>query len=144
MKECGVVVELIKDKAVVNVKRQSACGHCKACELGSTDQKEINITAKNDIGAKINDNVNLLIESPDILKAAIIVYLVPLIALIVGIAIPTAITKIMGIDGEVISIITGLICTGISFLYVRSKDKKLEKTKKYEPRIVEVLGQSII
>jgi len=144
MKEYGVVLELIGDKAIVNVKRQSACGQCKACDLGTSEQKEINITAKNEVGAKVNDNVNLLIETPDILKAAIIVYVIPLVALLLGVGISTYITKLMGIDGETISIIVGLVCTGLSYILVKKKDIKLNKTKKYEPSIVEILGQNII
>ncbi|MGB5823082.1 MAG: SoxR reducing system RseC family protein [Proteocatella sp.] len=144
MKEYGVVLELIGDKAVVNVKRQSACGQCKACDLGTSEQKEINITAKNDLGAKVNDKVNLLIETPDLLKAVIIVYLIPLVALLAGVGISTYVTKLMGIDGETISIIVGLACTALSYMIVKNKDAKLKKTKKYEPAIVEILGQSII
>lgn len=144
MKEYGVVLELIGEKAIVNVKRQSACGQCKACELGTSEQKEINITAKNDVGAKVNDNVNLLIETPDILKAAIIVYCIPLVALLAGVGVSTYITRLMGIDGETISIFAGLVCTGLSYILVKKKDAKLKKTKKYEPSIVEILGQNII
>lgn len=144
MKEHGVVVSVVEDKAVVNVKRQSACGKCKACDMGRGDQKEINITAKNTVGAKIDDNVNLLIETPDVLKAAIIVYLVPLFALLAGIAVPTLIANSKGVDGEVISIISGLVLMSLSYLFVKSKDKKLKETNKYEPIITEILGHNII
>jgi len=144
MKEHGVVVSIVDDKAVVNVKRQSACGKCKACDMGKGDQKEINITAKNTLGAKVNDNVDLLIETPDVLKAAMIVYLIPLCALLAGIAIPTLIADSKGVDGEVISIISGLVLMSLSYLIVRIKDKKLKKTNKYEPIITAILGHNII
>lgn len=144
MREFGVVVGIVDDKAIVNVKRQSACGKCKACEMGKSDQKEINITAKNTVGAKLNDSVNLIMDTPDVLRAAIIVYLIPLCALLAGIAIPALITSSMGIDGETISIVSGLVLMSLSYLFVRRKDKDLEATKKYEPEITEILGHNII
>ena len=131
MREFGVVVGIVDDKAIVNVKRQSACGKCKACEMGKSDQKEINITAKNTVGAKVNDSVNLIMDTPDVLRAAII-------------GIPSLITSSMGIDGETISIVSGLVLMSISYLFVRRKDKELEATKKYEPEITEILGHNII
>lgn len=92
----------------------------------------------------MNDKVNLLIQTPDLLKAVIIVYLIPLMALLAGVGISTFITKLMGIDGETISIIAGLVCTALSYLIVKKKDAKLNKTKKYEPEIVAILGQNLI
>lgn len=144
MKECGLVLEVMDQKAVVNIKRRSACGSCKACEMGRSDVKELNVIAKNEIGASVNDNVNIIMDTPDVLKAAIIVYLIPLMALIVGIAFGLAISKILNYDSEVISILMGFVFIAISYLYVRKQDKKLALTKKYEPIITEILGQNIL
>lgn len=144
MKECGLVLEVMDQKAVVNIKRKSACGSCKACEMGKSDVKELNVIAKNEIGAKVNDNVNIIMATPDVLKAAIIVYLIPLIALIVGIGLGTFISRSLNYQSEWISIFTGLVFIAISYLYVRKQDKKLALTKKYDPVITEILGQNIL
>lgn len=144
MKECGLVLEVMDNKAVVNIKRKSACGHCKACEMGRSDVKEINIVAKNEIGAQVDDNVNIIMDTPDVLKAAIIVYLIPLIALVSGVALGTFIAKIKGFSTDWTGVITGLLFLGISYIYVRTQDKKLSATKKYEPIITEILGKNIL
>lgn len=144
MKECGVVLEVMDQKAVVNIKRRSACGHCKSCEMGRSDVKELNVIAKNEIGAKIDDNVNIIMDTPDVLKAALIVYVIPLIALVIGVALGTFLAKKLNLEADLIGIITGLIFLAPSYLIVRKMDKKLEVTKKYEPIITEIVGKNIL
>lgn len=144
MKECGVVLEVMDHKAVVNIKRKSACGHCKACEMGKSDAKEINVVAKNEVGAEVNDNVNIIMETPDVLKAAIIVYLIPLMALVVGVGLGTVLAKNMNLPADWSGMIMGLLFMAVSYIYVKKQDKKLAATKKYEPIITEVLGKNII
>ena len=144
MKECGIVVEAMDKKAVVNIKRRSACGQCKACELGRSDAKEINITAKNEIGAEVNDNVNIIMDTPDVLKAAIIVYLIPLVALVSGVGLGTILAKNLALSSDWIGLLTGLIFLAVAYVYVKKQDRKLEATKKYEPIIVEILGKNIL
>lgn len=144
MKECGVVLEVMDQKAVVNIKRRSACGHCKSCEMGRSDVKEINVVAKNEVGAEVNDNVNIIMETPDVLKAAIIVYLIPLMALVVGVGLGTVLAKNMNLPADWSGMIMGLLFMSVSYIYVKKQDKKLAATKKYEPIITEVLGKNII
>lgn len=144
MKECGVVLKVMDQKAVVNIKRRSACGHCKACEMGRSDVKEMNVIAKNEIGAEVDDNVNIIMDTPDVLRAALIVYVIPLIALVAGVALGTFLAKKFNLEADLIGIITGLIFLVPSYLIVRRLDKKLEATKKYEPVITEILGKNIL
>ena len=144
MKECGLVVEVIGSNAVVNIKRKSACGSCKACEMGRSDAKEINIVAKNEVGAEVNDNVNIIMDTPDVLKAAIIVYLIPLIALVAGVGLGTVLAKSMNLPADWSGMIMGFLFIAVSYIYVRKQDKKLAETKKYEPIITEVLGKNIL
>ena len=144
MKKCGVVLEVMNQKAVVNIKRRSACGHCKSCEMGRSDVKEINVVAKNEVGAEVNDNVNIIMDTPDVLKAAIIVYLIPLLALGVGVGVGTLIAKSINMEADIVGILMGFLFMAVSYIYVKKQDKKLEATKKYEPIITEVLGKNIL
>lgn len=144
MKECGVVLKVMDQKAVVNIKRRSACGQCKACEMGRSDVKEMNVIAKNEIGAEVDDNVNIIMDTPDVLRAAVIVYVIPLIALVTGVALGSFVAEKLDLQADWIGIITGIIFLAVSYLYVRKLDKKLEATKKYEPVITEILGKNIL
>lgn len=138
MNEFGEVVEIQGDMALVNIQRKSACGQCKACELGHSDAKEINLLVENKLSAKVGDSVNLLMETPDFLKAAMIVYLIPLIALFAGIFLGGFVFGVLGINNEILNVGVGLLLMGGSFLFVREKDKELSKNKKYSPIMVEI------
>lgn len=144
MKECGLVIEVIGSNAVVNIKRKSACGHCKSCEMGRSDAKEINVVAKNEVGAEVNDNVNIIMDTPDVLKAAIIVYMIPLVALGIGVGVGSLIAKSINMEADIVGILMGFLFMAVSYIYVRKQDKKLAETKKYEPIITEVLGKNIL
>lgn len=135
MREEGNVTKVEGNYAYVLVKRHSACGKCKACELGMGDRKEIEIKALNKQDAKLDDKVVLEIGSPDILKAAFIVYMIPLICFALG----WLISWLLGIKDEMVNLSVGLGFMVVAFVFVKAIDKKMEATKKYEPLIVEVL-----
>lgn len=68
----------------VSILRQSACGeNCAHCKGGCTPTDTI-ISAENIIGAKAGDRVILEIPDKTGIKAAALVYLLPIIALITG------------------------------------------------------------
>lgn len=72
------------DMCEVAVLRQSACGeNCAHCKGGCTPTDTI-IFAENIVGAKAGDRVVLEIPDKTGIKAAALVYLLPIIALITG------------------------------------------------------------
>ncbi len=72
------------DECQVAILRQSACGeNCAHCKGGCTPTDTI-ITAENHVGAKAGDRVMLEIPDKTGIKAAALVYLLPIIALITG------------------------------------------------------------
>ena len=75
----GIVIKTNGDKAIVNFKRQSACGgNCGAC--AGCSGNEIKAEAENKIGAKEGDFVIVESETTGVLKTAFLVYICPLIA----------------------------------------------------------------
>lgn len=65
--------------------RESACsGDCHKCSGCGAAQQTMILTAKNPIGAKPGDLVVLESESGPVLKAAVLLYLVPLVLFIIG------------------------------------------------------------
>ena len=62
--------------------RSDACGHCNACfHLGSN---EADIDIDNVLGAKAGDMVGIEMHGKSVLRASLILYGIPLIALLVG------------------------------------------------------------
>jgi len=76
------------------------------------------------------------------LKAAIIIYGIPVGAFIAAAVIAKNLT--MGAAGDkgsdLWAFIAGSVCLAVSFFFIRRYNKKVEKTQEYKPMIVEILG----
>jgi sigma-E factor negative regulatory protein RseC len=91
MEEEGRIIKVEENLAQVEVERKSACRACGLCSLrrGNTMIAE----ADNSIGAKVGERVRIEIPSSIILKGALLFYILPLVALILGMALGIKITK---------------------------------------------------
>lgn len=139
MRQCGTVISTDKNKAKVLLQRQSACGDCKGCRWGDDDMS-MELEAVNAVNAKEGDSVQIDMEHQDVLKAAFIAYVIPLITLIGGVIIGSMLLESIGLDKykEIGSGLFGLLLTGISYLVIRSREKVIEKNKNYIPIIREI------
>lgn len=71
--------------AEVTLVRQSACsGDCHQCSGCGAAKQTLALQAKNPIGAKPGDVVKVESESPPILKAAAVLYILPLVLFLAG------------------------------------------------------------
>ncbi|SKC70078.1 SoxR reducing system RseC family protein [Maledivibacter halophilus] len=137
----GKVTAINGDNATVVLMKHSACGDCGACQMGK-ENMNITIEALNTVGAKVGNNVVVDMESQDVLTAAFIVYGIPLIMLIIGVAGGNFLFKqLIGIEGnvELFSFITGLVLMIISFLFIKSNEDKFKESKKYLSQIIEII-----
>lgn len=82
----AVVKKVLPDgRAVVEVTRQSACGHnCAECSSLCGASGAISSIAANPVGARVGETVTIETPSKKIVSAAVLVYIVPLALLIIG------------------------------------------------------------
>jgi positive regulator of sigma E activity len=74
------VIKIDNEKTYVLVKRTSACsGNCKSCS--GCEGKKIIAQAKNEIGAKVGDDVVIFSDTKKTLYLAFKLYILPLIML---------------------------------------------------------------
>lgn len=144
MREEGLVVNIEANNAYVKIDRKSACGNCKGCGLGTTDEKSIVVQAINVARAKEGDIVELDLESPDVLLAAFIIYGIPLISLILGIFISYGIMKIINYESEVAMLSIGLLFMFLSFIIIKFNEPKIKSSKKFSSTVVSVKEKSLI
>ena len=86
--EEGIVEKTYRDKATVRIQRSSACAHCQsrgACQTLS--DKEMLIDVTNDLDAKDGDRVEISIPTRSLLKLSLLVYFLPIVALVIGAAV---------------------------------------------------------
>ncbi|MBP1765422.1 MAG: positive regulator of sigma RseC/MucC [Firmicutes bacterium] len=76
----GIVIETRGDMARVKTSRHNDCENCGACPGNSA----IVLDARNPLDAKIGQRVVIEIQEVNMLKAAFIVYVLPLLAAFAG------------------------------------------------------------
>ena len=114
MEQRATVKRLLPDgQAELHILRHSACaGDCDSCGgCGSAEQSFL-VIADNPIGAEVGDVVCMESESSPVLKAAALVYLIPLVGFLGGFLWGNMVGRwavLLGLAGFVLGIIPAFI-----------------------------------
>ena len=125
MNQQGFIVEIVDDKtAKMRMQRHSACASCGKCAKLTSESQDLIVEVDNQIGAKVGDHVEVSMETVKVMKATMLAYILPLIFLVAGTAISFGVLNAISFKGplEVISGLCGLLCTFLSYLYLRRID----------------------
>ncbi len=134
MKGQGIVLSLDGNKVKVSVTASSECMGCpskSSCQPGSDKTREI--IAINDCGAEISDHVVFEADTGRVIISAALIWIVPLIAMIIGY-----------IVGEIFT--EGFWPIGVAFVFLMASfaflsllDKSISGGKKFYPRITKIV-----
>ena len=140
--EEGVVEKSSPSKAIVRVERNEACANCQtrgACEMLS--KKSMRVEVINDLGAKEGDRVEISVPTGSFLKLSMLVYLLPVVALIIGAYVGTLWAEAKGAEGALLPVIFGALAMGISFLILRRFDRRAHSpSSNFQPRLTKILA----
>ena len=141
IEEEGIVAETEGDIAKVAILKKSACEQCAAsgvCHPGDTELME----AANPLGAVKGQKVKVVVAPQVYLQASIILYGIPMVALVAGAIIAKNIARpyVGEQHSDLWAFIAGMTAMAISFFFIRMYNNKVEKTQKYKPIIVEILS----
>lgn len=101
--------------------RESACsGDCHKCSGCGAAKEAILVTADNPIGARAGDLVNVRSETAPVLKAAMVLYMLPLVLFFAGYAIGAAV----GFSGAAAGCLAFLLSIVLIVLYDRRMAKQ--------------------
>jgi sigma-E factor negative regulatory protein RseC len=137
--ETGRVTKVADGKALVEVERCSACAKCHAgcvCDVGKSTML---VEANDPIGVHIDQCVQMSIQSASVLRAAFVVYVVPLLALVGGVLFGQYLGRTFGIR-NVLEILIGFGCLGLSLIFVKIYNDIFEQNIKNQPVITKVIG----
>ncbi|MDR1913167.1 MAG: SoxR reducing system RseC family protein [Clostridiales bacterium] len=132
MYEKGLVIDTLPDGSInVRIQRGKACAKCGAC-MSAGDHMIIKAT--NPDGAKAGDWVFLSIQTQGFFNAVLILYGLPLMALIVGSVAGYYLASRMGYKdiSEPIGFAAGVISTVLTYLLIGGKEKR-HPNSKYTP-----------
>lgn len=142
MEQQGYIVGIVDDKtAKMKMQRHSACASCGKCATTS-EKKDILVEVDNSVGAKVGDRVVVNMESVNVLKAAAIVYLLPLVGLLVGTIVTYYILQSLGniSNIETLSGVVGLVLMLVSFFILKKNDSKFRDSREYIPIVTKIIA----
>ncbi len=141
MEEIGVVIKTVGRFAKVSVEKPK--GVCEHCTMGSCQVSKENaeLEAINMVGAREGQKVRVVIKAVSYTKGSLIVYGLPVLALILG-AIAgkeLALSSLKGHDPENMSALFAFGAFAASFVFIRLWSSKAEKKLENKPIIEEIL-----
>jgi sigma-E factor negative regulatory protein RseC len=110
------------------------------CQV-SDDNRSMLVEAHNIIGAEVGDKVRLVTSSRSFLQSSFLLYIVPLIALIIGAVVGHAVGARMpgGPDPNLLAALIGTAFLVGSFFVIRIGSRAIPK-EAFMPRIAEILS----
>lgn len=143
IEEAGTVVELKgKHTALVMCKKSSLCENCAtsgSCAMGD-DSKTRLVEVQNFLDADVGDRVCIATTTKSFLQSSFLIYIVPLIALVIGAAAGKLVGERLdtGLDPNLLSAIFGVFFMIGSFILLRVGTSALAR-ESYMPKIVAIL-----
>ncbi len=130
----GIVIELNNPIAKVKVGRHSDCENCGSCPGNKAMVLEVN----NKLGAKKGDKVLFELREDSLLKAAFIVYVLPLIAIFMGVQIGLFISYFMHGHAQALEIAGGTAAFILSVIYIIRYEKSSRANINKLPKIIRI------
>lgn len=134
--QVGVVLEVSGNKAKVKTSRHSDCENCGACP----GNQAMIVEAQNPVGAKPGQRVELEIKEVNMLKAAFIVYMLPLIAIFLGALGGTWIGQELDYPVLMFQIIGGSLAFILSVVYIKFFDRASRGNSQMQPVITRIIS----
>ena len=132
----GIVLEVIGGNlAKIKASRHNDCENCGACPGNSAMVLE----ALNDIGAKPGQRVAFEVREVNMLKAAFIVYILPLIAIFMGAMAGGKVAERLSSEVLWWQIAGGVLAFILSVIYIKYFDNAARTDVKMQPIIVRIL-----
>ncbi len=150
MDHFGQVIELAgKDKALVKVRRNSACGSCGRCGgfFGDPEKRnEMLVEVNNPIGAKAGQLVRLEAKASEMLMAAVLLYFVPLVGLLLGLFTGRswALRSMPAVNADLFGLGIGFAVMVLIFLFLRIGEKRMTGGKRFKAVITAVVSEEEI
>lgn len=122
--------------AKVSIKRQEMCGDCHGCDMLG-EVKPCVINCQNSCDSKVGDLVEIDVEQNHFFRATWLMYGLPLVGLLLGLGIGSALPLDQVIK-EIMMIIMALGGTAGAWLWVKQREKK-KRYETYLPHLIRII-----
>jgi sigma-E factor negative regulatory protein RseC len=138
MVETGRVRKVFAGNAVVEIQRQSACAECHAQCVGSWETDSMLLEVRDPIGVQVGQEVEMAIQTERALKATMIVYGIPVVALVAGVVLGDWLGKMLW-KRDALAVLLGLGGAGLSLIIVKIYNNIFKRDLQNQPVIVQVV-----
>lgn len=133
IEENGIVERLEGDLALVRTERRSTCGGCRAsgsCGTSLLDRmlgrRAVLLRAENRAGANAGDQVVVGVDESTLLRAAVLAYLLPMLALIVGAVLGQTLADLTGLASQLPALAGAAGAFALALMRLRRYSAELE------------------
>lgn len=139
MDQIGKVVLVEENSVKVELERNEACHKCGICHMGRTQR--LLLTVPNTIDAKEGQRVLVRMAGANVVKAGAIVYLIPLAALLAGLAAAYWAAIHFQFSGrpELWGMAVGIALFGLAFFIIRRLEPVWQRKPGYNPQLVRLV-----
>ena len=148
MREKGEVVSFVDGKARIKFERSDACAKCGLCRtlpagrqgfgpIGETPLLEVETKESLFPG----DKVTVEIKGPGLLRASVLVFLVPLIFFLTGTFAGRLLARRLSLEGgrvDLVGLAVGAAALSLAFILLRIYENRLRRSKSFEVKIVDI------
>ncbi len=138
MIEIGRIVEVSGGKAKVSLPRNKGCAGCGKCAFASGG-KDMLLEAENDAAGSPGDEVEVSVPFRDPLQASLLIFGLPLLALLVGAIAGYWLFHRFGGDPDFGAILLGAAGLAAVFLRVRSRERRRAATRAGRVAVIRVI-----
>ncbi len=142
VEEEGTVLKIEGEVAFLRAERSGACDSCttrEACE--STGGSEMRVEATNTIGAKVGDRVAFTVSPSELLKAGVVLYLVPLLGFMGGVVMGQVIAAkfLPGTDADLLSAVLGFVLLLFTYGVIKVVSARADTSGIKRPRVTRII-----
>lgn len=132
MQTTGTIIELNGETASVAFKRTKACGSCDACMRMGSDESLIEI--QNTLGAKVGDEVEIMLHGKNLMQASLIMYGAPACALVAGVFAGSFIN-------DIAAAAIGLGLAALTYVIIHMLEPKIQRMRQFKPRMLNIAAR---
>ena len=140
LKEKGTVEKTSTEKAFVRIERTSACASCESrssCHV--QDNRDFLVEVNNALGAGPGDVVEISMPSSSVIKASLVVYLLPVMGLLIGALTGGALAPSLDMDPTTASLAGGGAGLVLSLILLKGLDRTVRTRPGYAPQMTRVV-----
>ena len=136
MLEVGIVESLNEKRGTAKVvfDRKSACDKCGMCLTAKGEKMKVYVEVKNTLGAKVGDKVGVAMNDKFVLRAAFIVYIIPVVLIGAGLAIFHKFSDLILLGVVAVALLLG-VAIGVTI------DRSIRKKGTFAPKMVAIISE---